>query len=109
MIVLDEQALAKLGGKVTTKSVPAPAAPSPDVLALLTEMKRFNAGVLSVLQKEEPPEVPDAAPIVNVSPPQVTVLAPPTVPTPRRWRFTVTRRDNTAQQRIQEIVIEPLE
>ncbi len=108
MIVLDEQAVAKLGGKVTVKSVP-PAPPSSEVVALLSEMKRFSAAVVSVLQKEDAPEAPDPAPIVNVSPPNVQVSVPPSVPAPRRWRFTVTQRDNTAQQRIKEIVVEALE
>jgi hypothetical protein len=109
MIMLDEKQLAKLGGKVTPKVVAvAVTPPDSDTVALLKEMKKFSAGVLSVLQKEDLPEPPDLPPVVNVSNP-VTVL-PAEIPAyVRKWRFTVTQRDPNAQFRIKEIIAEALE
>lgn len=107
MIKLSDEQIKALGARIIPK-LQTPAAPS-ELTDLLREMKKFSSAVVDVLNKPEPAEPPEPAPIVNVAAPIVRVDVPPSLPAPRRYRFTVTRRDNTAQQRIQEIIIEPLE
>jgi hypothetical protein len=106
MIVLDEQQLAKLGGRISPKVLAV--APSPDAPAILAEMKKLSSALLGILNKEEPPDPPDLPPVVHVSNP-VTVLPSEIPPAVRKWRFTVTQRDPNAQFRIKEIIAEALE
>jgi hypothetical protein len=111
MLTLDDKALKGL--KMVVKDAPA-TTPSPELLDILREMKRFNSVVVSVLsQPQVPPPtstITTPTPIVNVQPPSVSVTPSIRIEQPaRRWRFTVTKRDQTAQQRIQEIIVESLE
>ncbi len=107
-MTLTDAQIAALGAKIIVRPPPDAAKPS-ELTLLLTEMKRFSAAVVSLAEKEDAPQAMLPQPIVTVAAPNVQVAAPILPIVPRRWRFTVTRRDNTAQQRIQEIVIEPLE
>ena len=82
-----------------------------EMAAILREMKQFNANVLEILSEPDVPQpIPmSSPPIVHIAPPNVSVMPSITVEQPaRRWRFTVTKRDATAQQRIQEIIVESL-
>lgn len=63
-----------------------------------TDLLREIAYQLRVMNEREATETP--APVVNVSPPEVTVEAPevkvtvPPEPRPRKWEFEVTRNIN---------------
>lgn len=80
---------------------------------ILTEMKMFNGRVVQALARTESPApvMPmQPAPIVSVQPPNVSVS--PSINIQRnytRFRVTVTKRDASAQMRIQELIIEPIE
>lgn len=97
------------------KPIEAPEEEDTEIKDILREMKALNARVVSILSHPQP-TVPSSGmtvvppPVVNVSAPSVTVTPNIRVETARTaWRFTVTQRDNTAQQRIKEIVVEPIE
>jgi len=89
-----------------------PVAPSPELPEVLREMKQFNSRVLSLMDRPIP-----ASGLSVIPAPNVTVAAPSVSVTPSivlernntRYRVTVTKRDMTAQQRIQELIIEPIE
>lgn len=113
MITLDDKALQDLmknGAKVTPRSVPAPAAPaSTELTDLLREMKRFNGQVAQALSEPDEPEPLPLPPTVQVAAPIVSVSPNVQIERPSKWRFTVTKRDQNAQYRIQEIIAEPIE
>lgn len=92
----------------------APPTPPPkespsELVDLLREMKKVSVSVAEVLAKPEPSPSLQLAPVVHVAPPAVNLSPQIQVQQHKRWRFTVTRRDNTAQQRIQEIIVDTLE
>jgi len=101
----DLQELVKSGAKVAAK-------PS-EVAAILDEMKKFNSALLGIVSRPVPLPVPastPSTPVVHVAAPSVSVPANINLETPpRRYRVTVTKRDNTAQMRIKELIFEPIE
>lgn len=112
MITLDENTYRELDkqGKVAVRVV-KPVVP-PELVDLLQQMVRLNGTLTAALSRPKEPfpvSPPQLAPIVNVSPPTVNLSPQVTVERPQKWRFTVTKRDATAQNRIQEIVVETIE
>ncbi len=86
-------------------------AASPEMVDILKEMRRLSSTAVAILDRpvnEQSGMQP--APVVHVSAPSVSVSPNISIAQPaRRWRFTVTQRDNSAQMRIKEIVVESLE
>lgn len=99
--------------RVEEEDAPAiPAAPSTEIPAILREMEKFNSRVLSLMDRPVPASGMSVIPAPNVSVAAPSVSVTPTVVVERnntRYRVTVTKRDMTAQQRIQELIIEPIE
>lgn len=107
MITIDDPTMAALtnSGKVRVVKVAATDAPkNTELVDLLRKMTRIHEDVARVLSEPMAPAPP--APIVTVPAPIVSLSPQVTVERPSKWRFTVTKRDSTAQQRIQEIVAE---
>jgi hypothetical protein len=112
MITLSKNALEELqksGAKVTARITTAPDPKPAELVDILREMKRFNGQVAQALSEPDAPEVPDLPPIVSVAAPVVTLAPNIQVERPSKWRFTVTKRDQNAQYRIQEIIAEIIE
>lgn len=71
---------------------------------MVSEFRTLTAALLRIASREDP-EVNVAAPQVSVKP-TITVESPKA---PRKWRFEVTERDNTAEQRIKVFTAEAIE
>lgn len=94
-------------------SLPFPAV-TPELSEILKEMRRLSSTAVAILARPTSdvsnPQF-NAAPIVNVAAPSVTVNPNIRVEQPpaRRYRITVESRDSTAQQRAKTFLIEPLD
>ncbi len=85
---------------------------SPDLTDILQEMRKLSSAAVGILNRPVERNVTplQPAPVVNVSPPAVSIS--PEIVVQRnntRYRVTVTQRDNSAQMRIKELIIEPIE
>jgi hypothetical protein len=101
---LSDEDLVKSGAKIVRRTaLPTPAVPSVDA-QLLTELRGLVIAMKAVAARP----IPD----VNVSAPAVSVKPTFSVAThkqPRKWRFEVTERDKTSDQRIKTMTIEAIE
>ena len=116
MLSLDNSALESLvkkGAKIVVKNSPAPVPASTEITDILQEMRKLSSAAVGILNRPDravpmPQNFP--TPVVNVSPPAVSIS--PEIIVQRnntRYRVTVTQRDNSAQMRIKELIIEPIE
>ncbi len=111
MLTLDDsalEALTKKGAKIVVKNTPAPA----PVVAPPSELAEILKTMVSILNRPVERNVTPAQPAPNVTvlPPAVSIS--PEIVVQRnntRYRVTVTQRDNSAQMRIKELIIEPIE
>lgn len=88
------------------KVVPRGPAPVSEVQELARAVNNFAGRVAAAMEKPDDTPISQPAPIVSVAAPNVSISPQVMVERPSKWRFTVTKRDSTAQQRIQEIVAE---